>query len=70
MKPVQFMIIVHNDKDFETYREKDRSRRKRFTNHDKELQEAPLRIPNPINEYNERMGGVDQHAQLESYYSV
>jgi hypothetical protein len=53
------MITVYNNKDFEIYREKDRSRRKRFTNHDKELQEAPLRIPNPINEYNQRMGYVD-----------
>jgi hypothetical protein len=70
MKSVQFMTTVHNDQDFEAYREKNRTRRKKFTNHDKELQEAPLRIPNPIDEYNQRMGYVDQHAQLESYYSV
>jgi hypothetical protein len=70
MKPVQFMTTVHNDADFEAYREKDRTRRKKITNHEKELQEVPLRIPNPIDEYNQRMGYVDQHAQLESYYSV
>jgi hypothetical protein len=70
IKPVQFMITVHNDNDFESYREKDRVRRKKFTNHDKDLEELPLRIPNPIDEYNQRMGYVDQHAQLQSYYSV
>jgi hypothetical protein len=64
------MTTVHNDADFEAYREKDRTRRKKITNHEKELQEVPLRIPNPIDEYNQRMGYVDQHAQLESYYSV
>jgi hypothetical protein len=64
------MTNMHNDADFEAYQKKDRTRRKKITNHEKELQEVPLRIPNPINEYNERMGGVDQHAQLESYYSV
>jgi hypothetical protein len=70
MKLVQFMITVHNDKDFEAYREKNRAKRKKITNHEKVLQEAPLRIPNLISEYNQRMGYVDQHAQLESYYSV
>jgi hypothetical protein len=70
MKLVQFMITVHNDNDFESYREKDRVRRKKFINHDKDLEELPLRIPNPIHEYNQRMGYVDQHAQLEFYYSV
>jgi hypothetical protein len=59
MKPVQFMIIVYNDADFEAYREKDRTRRKKITNHEKELQEVLLRIPNPIDEYNQRMGYVD-----------
>jgi hypothetical protein len=70
MKPVQFMTTVHDDEDFESYREKNRVRRKKFANHDKELENAPLRIPNPIDEYNQRMGYVDQHAQLQSYYSV
>ena len=56
MKPVQFMTTVHNDADFEAYREKDRTRRKKITNHEKELQEVLLRIPNPIDEYNQRMG--------------
>jgi hypothetical protein len=70
IKPVQFMTTVHNDKDFEAYKEKNRAKRKKITNHEKVLQEAPLRIPNPIGEYNQRMGYIDQHAQLESYYSV
>jgi hypothetical protein len=52
MKPVQFMTIVYNDKDFEAYKEKNRAKRKKITNHEKVLQEAPLRIPNPIGEYN------------------
>jgi hypothetical protein len=37
MKPVQFMITVHNDKDFETYREKNRAKRKKITNYEKVL---------------------------------
>jgi hypothetical protein len=70
MKPVQFMTTVYNDEDFNSYREKDRAKRKKFTNHNHNLEELPLRIPNPIDEYNERMGYINQHAQLESYYSV
>ena len=59
MKPVQFIINIHNDADFEAYQKKDRTRRKKIINHEKKLQKALLRISNPINEYNKRMGGVD-----------
>jgi hypothetical protein len=70
MKPVQFLTNAHDEEDFNRYTEKDRNRRKNITNYHEELQEAPLRIPHPINEYNKCMGYVDVHAQLESYYSV
>jgi hypothetical protein len=70
MKPVQFLTNAHDEEDFNRYTEKDRHRRKNITNYHEELQEAPLRIPHPINEYNKCMGYVDVHAQLESYYSV
>jgi hypothetical protein len=70
MRPVQFITTIHDDADFETYKEKSRTRRKKIANYEKELQETPLRIPNPIDEYNQRIRYVDQHAQLESYYSV
>jgi hypothetical protein len=70
MKPVTFMSTVHTDEAFHTYREKDRKMRRDVIMYDKERQEAPLRIPNPIDEYNKAMGYVDVHAQLASYYSV
>jgi hypothetical protein len=64
------MSTIHTDEDFNGYREKDRERRKKITNHNPDLAEAPLQIPNPIDEYNKRMGYIDQHSQLISYYSV
>jgi hypothetical protein len=61
MKPVSFMSIVHDDNDFNAYTEKDRKRRKNVIMYDEELQKAPLRIPNPIQEYNMAMGYTDRH---------
>ena len=70
MKPVSFMSTVHDDNDFNAYTEKDRKRRRDVIMYDEELQEAPLRIPNPIQEYNMAMGYTDRHQQLENYYTV
>jgi hypothetical protein len=70
MKPVLFMSNVHNDEDFHTYREKAREMRRDIITYDKERQEAPLRISNLIDEYNDAMGYVDVYAQLSFYYSV
>jgi hypothetical protein len=64
------MSTVYTDEDFNSYRKKGRERRKKITNHNPDLAKAPLQIPNPIDEYNKRMGYVDQHSQLISYYSV
>jgi hypothetical protein len=59
MKPVQFINTVHIDEDFNNYREKGRERRKKIINHNPDLAEALLQIPNLINEYNKRIGYVD-----------
>ena len=55
------MSTVYDDNDFNAYTEKDRKRRRDVIMYDEELQKVPLRIPNPIQEYNMVIGYTDRH---------
>jgi hypothetical protein len=51
------MSTVHSQEDFDAYYEKSPTTRKGIRNFHKNLPEGSLRIPNPIKEYNDSMGG-------------